>query len=88
VREAAPHHKIISGNFQVKLGLNESRFRELNSRSPIGEIDDGSCQPPSVIQNNDRRFKNRSSSELAPFRSLFYRQGNISSILFRRPMRH
>jgi hypothetical protein len=51
------------------------RLWVFDSRSSVRKVDNRARQPPSIIQDDDSGFEDRSSSELATFGRLFYRQG-------------
>lgn len=73
--KSASHNEIVAWDFEIEFGLYNGRIHKFDSRAPVRKINDRACQSLSVVQDDYGRFKDRSSSELAPFRLFFYRQG-------------
>lgn len=76
------NNKIVAWNFQLKFRLYMHRLWKFDSRSSVRKVDNRASQPPSITQHDDSGFKDRSSSELATFGRLFYRQGILVQSVF------
>lgn len=79
MHQPAFNDEVVAWNFKIELLPHRCRFREFNSRTAVGKIDNGALQPAAVVGDQNCRFKYRSSTKLPPLRSLIYRQSTLIS---------